>query len=287
MTSRHIYRRTIILNKNTNNFPILKKKVLNKIDEIQGLYPYIRISYAPHKPDSTNNAINLNANVLMLQFNYEDFMKHNSGHISEEDNMMDLPDLGIEKTFDHINNQNAQIIQNALRNILSDANKYTTHEISDHNIRLMDNTMIYEITRDYYHNLAQTIMKRYNGIVEIFNVATSSAVIRIHWNIYLSYITSIRNRNRQVPLIIDPMNNFNIAPDTKIQNAYPPDINTFNKQSNLPQQQYDKDIKKKEHIKSKKKTVYTPEDFADFPDTPRDDLPAYEKPLYPPMAESI
>ena len=280
ISCRTIYNRPIILHKDTNNFPILKQKVLNKIHEIHELYPYIQIYYdnrtIPCKNKKTTYSY---GNRLVLSFNYEDYMKYISSTMEDTTtNSYNLPNLGIEKIFNNINTQNTQIIQNSLNQILSTVNQHTTDDITDTYVTLAKNTMLYEITRNHCKSLSQQIMRKYNGVVEIFYTNVSSITIRIHWNIYLAHIASITNRNKQVPLLIDNTN-------TKSSFIYPPSIN-------LPS--YDKvnDAKqftpKKSRIRRKKTSSsllnIKEDDYLDFPDTPSE-IPVYEKPLYPPMAE--
>lgn len=218
----------ILINKDTNNFPSVKQKLLAKISELHIQYPFITIYFDPNpevqpnpryvvsgpNPAKMNTNVNVpinqyrelksqNENRLILTINWEDYMRHSLKGKEEDGFTLNLPRLGVEEHLNEIKRKNWSTIQEAINKILSSASQHSLDDKTETRVLLQNNTMAHEITRNHFSTISQQIMRHYNGMIEIFNTSASTIAIRVHWNVYLSKMAALEHQQRQVPLLTD------------------------------------------------------------------------------------
>jgi len=200
----------ILIHKDTNNFPQVKQKLLEKFSELHTEYPFLNIYFDPNtklQPYTKKITYNFlprlksqNDNRLILKINWEDFMRF----IKNKDTdikSISLPDNPLKNMFDTIKQNNYKIIKNSINDIFSNAEENIDKNITETIIRLQNKTLFYEVTRAHYKLLAQQIMKNYNGVIELIINNSSVVTIKVHWNIYLSQLATLEHQQRHVSLL--------------------------------------------------------------------------------------
>lgn len=191
----------ILVHKDTNNFPILKQKLLAYFNDLHNQYPFISIGYDTIQTNGDNRTLKAdNGNRILLTINWNDYMQH-AFKESGQDIGQSFLNLGMEKEFDNMKIKNLQTIQYALKDILSKVREHTTKDYTDYQIHLVNNSMSYEITRNHFINIARQLNKQYNGVIEIFHIGMSDdVVLRVHWNIYIAQLAAREKVNKPVEL---------------------------------------------------------------------------------------
>jgi len=293
ISTKNIYREQILVHKDTNNSEDTKKYLVKKMSSLQDQYPFVTINYDPIQQNTTTTKIkSINGNRIIITLNWQDYMRHAMASVPdrEDSHSMVLPDLGLEKNFEEIKKKNWTIIQTSLNQILSSAQNHLTKEKTDHKVRLVHNTMFHEVTRNHFNTISQHIMRRYHGMVEMFNYTNNIIIIRVHWNIFLAQIAERDRRQRQIPLIVDrpfatkqpssPFANKTHADHSQYiqKTAYPPTP----VQKEKPKEEKPKARRRRKHSQPK---IYTPGDLStpllQSGATPRANDMGYLTPLAP------
>ena len=197
---RKVTSQQILLHKDTNNFPLVKQKLLLKLTELQTIYPFITLHFA--------NDVNREAK-LILSINWEDYVRISLKGKEQEQAVVAVPKLNLDYQINDMNQKNADRIHAILNYILNNANQHNLKDKSDTKIQLENNTMSYEVTRNYLNLVIQQIIQKYNGMIEVFTISNNEIIIRIHWDVYLSQMASLEQKKRlvqltDIPKIIPP-----------------------------------------------------------------------------------
>ena len=234
----------ILIHKDTNNFPILKQKILSKISELHIQYPFINLYFDPYQDvqpgsKSLNRKLtSQNDNRLLLVINWQDYMRYSLKN-EQQLPINNLPEKMVKEMLDTTKRKNLVTLQESIRKILATASSNTTKEYTETPISLENNTMRYEITRNHYNLIAQQIMKNYNGIIELFINNNSVVTIRVHWNIYLSQLASLERQQSQIPLLPTEFNPNFINSLSHSPNIQPPNISLNQSKTSDPYQYID------------------------------------------------
>lgn len=228
ISTRNVYSEFILVNQDTNNSEDTKRYLVKKMATVQDLYPFVSLNYDSNQQNTTTTKIkSTNGNRIVIKVNWQDYIRHAMASVPKdgEDDQEQLPDLGLDKNFEEIKKTNVSKIEEALKNLLSSAKEYMTKEKTDHRIRLVHNTMNHEVTRNHFNAISQHIMKRYHGMIEMYNYTNDTIIIRVHWNIFLAQLAERERLRQQVPLATLPTYEFNS--DKTIKNHlcsddYPP-----------------------------------------------------------------
>jgi len=191
----------ILVHKDTNNFPILKQKLLEHFNEIHAQYPFISIGYDTEQTNKKNRVLKAeNGNRILLTINWNDYMQQ-AFQEAGKDIGTPFPSLGLEQEFEEMKMKNLKIIQASLKYILSKVKENSTREYTDHEIPLVQHSLSYQTTRNHFINLAKQFNKQYNGVIELFHIGMNDGVIlRVHWNIYIAQLAAKEKINKNVDL---------------------------------------------------------------------------------------
>lgn len=214
ISARKLTRFEILIHKDTNNFPLMKQKLLSKISDLHLQYPFITLCFDPipqlqpnmNTPTASRCLKSENENRLILTIMWEDYIRYSMNNMQNmsENRPVALPGADIQGAFNEVKRKNLNTLQNSINDILSKASQHTLDEKTDTNVALETNTMACEVTRNHFVTVAQDIMRHYNGMIEIFNINSSVVTIRVHWNIYLSQVAAMEKKQYQVPLLPGP-----------------------------------------------------------------------------------
>ena len=188
---------------------MMKQKLLSKIADLHIQYPFISICFDPNpqfQPSPTSRTVRYlkseNENRLLLTVFWEDYIRYSLKGTEQNIPEIRLP-VNIQTKLNEIKRENWKTLQKSINDILKTADDHTLDDRIDTTITIQPNTMLNEVTRNHFAAMSQHIMKHYNGMIEIFHTAPSSVIIRVHWNVYLSQIAAIEQRDQQVPLLTD------------------------------------------------------------------------------------
>lgn len=216
----------ILIHKDTNNFPVVKQKLLARIADLHIQYPFITLCFdsmregeVPQQSQHVRALKASNDNRLILQVNWADYMRHT---LKADTQPVRLPESAVKNMFQETKQKNYSILQEAINKILATAKQHTIDDKSETTIKLVENTMMHEVTRNHYTLLAQQIMKNYNGIIEIFHTGVSTVGVRVHWNIYLTQIATLDQQQRQIQLLPDFNNSINSNSSTQVHQSFQP-----------------------------------------------------------------
>lgn len=222
----------ILIHKDTNNFPILKQKLLAYFNEIHDLYPFLTIGFDTDQSNGNHRKLKtVNCNRLLLTINWNSYMRT---IMQETGEVIDTPvaKLGLEQQFEDMKIRNLELLKHAIKDALSRSQELSSQQYTNFNVVLRPNTMSYEITREHFMIVSRKINQQYKGIIEIINVGTDDKIIlRVHWNIYLDQI-SAQSKSRQdidldsidIPVNIESFSSPSQSKDVKLDDhiKYPP-----------------------------------------------------------------
>lgn len=218
ISQHRTHSREILVHKDTNNFPVTKQKLLNKMADVHREYPFITISFdanmsiqpqkkGKHYTGIVRRKTATNSNRLIMTINWEDYMQYalRSLPSSEEESITGIVPItarvGIKQKFEETKAKNLKAVYDKIQAIFKTAQNHTTTEITEDRVRLVEKTMSQEVTRNHILFLVNAIVNQSNGIIEMYDVGHDILMIRVHWNIYLSQIAAQERRNIVVPLI--------------------------------------------------------------------------------------
>jgi len=165
-----------LVHKDTHNFPIVKQSLLNYLNEIHQMYPFICIAFDIDQTNGLHKTTkSVSENRLLLTINWNDYMRQMLKEIGKSTGKP-MTQLNIDNDLENMKKRNMELIQNTIHDMLSKSNELSKHGCTYTYITLCPNTMSYEITRTHFINLARQINNQYNGVVELFHVGTNDKV---------------------------------------------------------------------------------------------------------------
>ena len=210
----------ILLHRDTVSDPTIESAARTLFAQISKEHSHITVFFDPHPEVQPNKPVEFinhsgekatikrrkyccNRNRVLMRVDWQMFIHRQqpqtlrSHQPQQQHERFQLS--GTQAHLSGINRSNQERLTSALNRALSQSVENTDRESTKHRVVLSEQTFANPVTRDYAHWLAQSLVEKHRGLVEINLFERNHALITVYWRLYWSQLA--REQPQQAALV--------------------------------------------------------------------------------------